>query len=802
MTHTTTAMEVIETVGSTTTEESGKVFLANRTHNVRRCLFMSGDYRTRWDVGVIGANIQIIRVINGVDQSPSVSTAHNIPANVPIEFQWRVEAGTIYGKTIAADVTPVETSFAPAADTMIFTKQGFASSFDGARILAASVCEVSPILNEVGQVAVVVRDGGIYASYNGTGWELLLANAFPTTARVAFVERDGVNYAFGGGKGYVIDVAAEGADRVKEWGDELDADWTDATTGRLPGATLVSPGVYKKGTTSATVGEYYGDRVCLGAGRNAYLSASGDEFTPHRWNPAEPVVGAAVIVAPISDLIVAMKRTPWDTLLFAGQRTLHEVFAPTALAQVQKVERSSTIGVTGPNSFCEGKNSEILAHGFYGVYIVTSQGVPTSLNSIVLTEGIGIPQGEAASWYVSIVRDEKRQAVLVFQTPAANFQGRHWFYYEPVGAYSPMLGGWYEITMQAHQQPSLVLQWNGEPHLFCMDGFVRKFSDAANDDDGWAIDSKLPLALIDPGLIDADSVVDRVTVELSDASSPVRLVVVGGHSAENAYDVSGRTLATHELGPGQQPAVVGQRAPAIVATMQPANGGVFAVEAVTADVEAADKLDSGPPVLAPAVGEPCTSPVPGTGGDGGGDDGGGGGGGGGETCVSYSVPEITDSVCPLIEVLFGTYECEPPYLRVPETAAFFGAEARYGGRSDYLDVELEAQVFDDFNALVSVSLWARGDTAADCVAGSVFKTGPETATVNISQEGGILATKDVTWVDGGTLVFHVEDSVAWVSFAGEGISVPITKKTAGYVGIKTGSKGHRQTFKITDLRCN
>lgn len=171
----------------------------------------------------------------------------------------------------------------------------------------------------------------------------------------------------------------------------------------------------------------------------------------------------------------------------------------------------------------------------------------------------------------------------------------------------------------------------------------------------------------------------------------------------------------------------------------------------------------------------------------------------------YNLPYIINATCGQFDLLAGDWECAPPYMRIPVSGAFGGADARYNAFSDYQDISVYSEIWEgtDGGEIVEAGVYLRGTSISD----SIYCAYNKPAGKLYLYENGVFVAESlpVAFVEGGELSVTVNGGTLYAYYPGLFASLLwpfLTILDPGYVGLGASSKGHYQTLTILDQRCS
>lgn len=560
-------------------------------------LFASPDGCTRYEAGVVGANVVIQEVVynaapvvltNGstgdVPGAGACSAAHGLTTGVPFKLSVYV-----YDSTIEVLIDGVQKLVHRVLETeySVVNVQvsghvhfGFASSVAGAVVQSAKTYDlVDAEPGPATEVLFAVCDRNVWYSTDGVNMQPVSGSGGGVGAfgdgLVEMVESDGIVYGLGGGYAREINPTTLQV-----------TDWT-ATAGTFPGSSGLGAGQSRMRMLSSLVSRpiLAGDKTDP---QNLWAPAIGD---PEDFDTAADTPGRAFALntsfpGKVGQPITCIAQLSGQSLLIGcGSQTWVMSGDPAlALPNIELLSLSS--GLSGQRSATLVNTGAAIAHSFDGVFIVAG-GAMASLSQGVISEGIQIPASERADYYITITRDPGRQLTFLFVTPIDGSAGLHFAYSERIGGMTPGRGGFYPIVFGDNAvQPVSACMFRGELILGTLDGRLVKLSDAATTDDGSNFTTLVSLAfpVVDAGM---DVIVKRMALTPSLASASFSWTIYGGRTLEEAFDGANRWLVragTFNAGAPLKPEAHAVRAPALVLALT-ATGTRLQVEGV--DVELA-----------------------------------------------------------------------------------------------------------------------------------------------------------------------------------------------------------------------
>lgn len=232
----------------------------------------------------------------------------------------------------------------------------------------------------------------------------------------------------------------------------------------------------------------------------------------------------------IGEPITAMIPTTEDFVLFGALGSTWIMRGdPTVGGRLDNLSRR--VGIIGPDSWAYGPNSSVFFESRDGLYMVPpgAGGFPQSISEEVLPGEL--QNINTVTKHVVMQYDVVRRGLLIFVTTAGKTSG-FWYDFEVPG-FSPLEQASTPrsvFTSLRYEADSIA---NADVILGCRDGFLRRYSEGAVDDDGTPIKTFLtfgpfPVAS-QPHL---DGVIQQLQLILGENSAPVTWEVYVGSTAE------------------------------------------------------------------------------------------------------------------------------------------------------------------------------------------------------------------------------------------------------------------------------
>jgi hypothetical protein len=312
----------------------------------------------------------------------------------------------------------------------------------------------------------------------------------------------------------------------------------DPATGVVE-AVVASSGSVPTGETVLAV---YRDRIFLAGQTNAwYCSRLGD---PTDWSlsdamedPGRAIQGQLSDAAKIGDVVTAMVPIHDQALVMATENSLWVLRGGPTTGQIENV--SEQVGIIGPNAWALDPEGTLVFLSTDGVYVWGggSRAAPTRFSGERLPDELR--EVDASTTTISMVYDAVERGFHLFLTPSSG-SATHWWIDVESKAFWPQIlpDAMQPVDTCYHAEGGL-----GEAILACDDGYIRRFVEGQEDDDGTAIDSHV---LIGPVRLSKDDTHDALLAELhgvmdevsNNNGGTVTWRVVHGKSAAQAADAA------------------------------------------------------------------------------------------------------------------------------------------------------------------------------------------------------------------------------------------------------------------------
>lgn len=542
---------------------------------VQAVLLASPDGGSGIRVGVVGSNITIRSWAFGVAGTTHATAAHGLTAGEPYTLEVR-RRGTIVEAFLNGSATAA-VSWTNSGGTWEGQEHhGFVGHDDGARVARATVCGLKPSRSTAKTVLVVVCNGGVYA-YENRSLRTLSAAAFGADSDVWAVVKDQKVYAGDGRFAKIIDPSANTV-----------VPWTP-TAGYLPGQD--TDGERTAGECSATVACVFFNRIALGGAdddpQNIILSKIDD---PLDWDTAADTIGRAygndTDGSKVGEPVRAMIQAATGELVVGCDNAMFVWSGDPTFEVPRIVPAQGSEGISGAYAVLKVMEGVTLAHSPSGLFIIAgNQAIQFSHGT--LTDILRIDADAIEDYHILLGRDPKRQMTHLFLTSRASGSSTHIAYDERGGGWAPNSGPFLPETLPDAAGPTAIGAYEGQMVLGSRDGYLYVFEDAAEDDDGTAIDFLCSM-LVKAGDGLHDTIIDRLLLSLAKTSDDARISIYGGLTPEEAVDTTDRRLllrTTVKVAHRNRPILRAVRAPALCIEIEAADGGQIDLEGLEASID-------------------------------------------------------------------------------------------------------------------------------------------------------------------------------------------------------------------------
>jgi hypothetical protein len=297
------------------------------------------------------------------------------------------------------------------------------------------------------------------------------------------------------------------------------------------------------------------------------LVVCNDAFTPHAWfmsasgyplnwdygdsgviTPPGEALGIAAAVAGTNSEFAGLIGEPLittipvndDILIFACRTSFYALRGnPRLGGQIDNISRE--IGIVGIAAWCRTPDGKLFCMTPDGLYQITlAQAIPVS-RDIIPQELLGLSDDR---YEVSLNYDVARRGIVIACTATMGGENINFFFDERTGGFFP------ELFVDGHMAFSSITYQPGGVSMptvlwGCKDGYVRKFEDAAEDDDGTDFDSYCYYGPVRLGRGEySDGMLHEIVCVMDEDSNDVTLSAQVGHSAQIAKRNASRFSTT------------------------------------------------------------------------------------------------------------------------------------------------------------------------------------------------------------------------------------------------------------------
>lgn len=571
--------------------------------NVKCFAFGTYDGRNCWEGGIQGANVIIRQVSFATAAAASATAAHGLTAGVPFEMEMRVVERTISVFLNGATVAAVTYEIPANNDKLGFRGYGLVGTVNNTRVVSFEIGELVPAVLVRNKIFCAVAAGRLFASIDGDTLREIARGVARETGYVCLVEYRARVYIFDGQKGRIFD--------------PVTLTVTNTPDG-LPGSAGVgTTTIYQAVTHFARLYAYTVDDP-----QNLYASRLNDGDD---WDTADDTAGHAFTL-PIAraglagQVIRCINVAGGNALAIGCGSSAWALQGDPARGQINLMPLSLSVGASGPTSMYLADEGFVLMHGPAGLSTVQAGGL-SSVNDLVLTEGIQYDPEDRDDFTVSVVRDPLHKLVWVFMRRAEG-ESLHFAYSERVGGFTRDGGGMFPVAFPDGMNPTAAIVWDSKVLIGCEDGYIRTLDYSTDADfDGEDIESYCPFEQVNEPEIENDTILTRLYLVLASWSDPVHARVWRGQTPEQAFDPDiralgyDRTLQWHSAGGAPGAITQPVRAPCVVVEMYAASGR-WGVEAMETTTEVAQITTRHAWPVRPAPGSLCTFPGAGSSGTG------------------------------------------------------------------------------------------------------------------------------------------------------------------------------------------
>jgi hypothetical protein len=268
--------------------------------------------------------------------------------------------------------------------------------------------------------------------------------------------------------------------------------------------------------------------------QNWFMSAVNNpldyDYAPASATPTQAVAGNSSQAGMVGDLVNCLLPYTDDALIFGGDHTIHVLQGdPMAGGQLDLI--TNTIGMAYGRPYTMDPAGGIYFFGSRGgVYRMTPGSTPLQLNTRIVD---ALRDVDWSDTLVRMVWDDRDQGLYLFITSLSQAATTHWYWDSRNDAWWPLVFG------NSDHSPKAVHVYDGDDPadrvllLGCQDGYLRQFDEAAEDDDGTAIESFVVIGPLSNTSLD-DFILKDLQAVLDDASGGVTATVHVGRTAQSA----------------------------------------------------------------------------------------------------------------------------------------------------------------------------------------------------------------------------------------------------------------------------
>lgn len=266
------------------------------------------------------------------------------------------------------------------------------------------------------------------------------------------------------------------------------------------------------------------------------------DYFPATTNQTQAVAGNNSDAGKLGDIITALIPYSDDLLIMGGDHTIWVLRGdPAAGGVIDNI--SYQTGISGPDAWAFDPDGNLYFLGANTLWILAagaqSQPVPISRDRLdTFLSNINYNTDR-----VRLVWDRDQHGLHIFVTPTSKGASapKHFWYCKRTNGFWPM-------SYPNDQGPTAAFTFDADDPddravlIGTWDGYIRYLNEAATDDDGTAINSYVTFAPMMLSTDEGESKITKITPIMATGSSPVRLEVYAGETAEDVTsDASGAT---------------------------------------------------------------------------------------------------------------------------------------------------------------------------------------------------------------------------------------------------------------------
>ncbi len=265
--------------------------------------------------------------------------------------------------------------------------------------------------------------------------------------------------------------------------------------------------------TGATAVAVYRDRAVWAKGHIWSMSRQGDHldysYSDDAADSARAVAATNAEAGQLGQPIVALANHGDDYLVFFCEYSIWVLRGDPAYGG-QLDNLSHQVGLVGPHAWCYGPSQEIIFLSRDGLYVFAVGAEASLVNLSREKMPRELRDVDRTASYISMEYDSQDRGVHIFITPRAETQATHWWYDWNNQSFWP-------VQVPATMQAASALAYAESPSdsrfvmIGGLDGYVRRFSTSAGDDDGTDIEAYV---LVGPYRLGGDMAHDGILSEL------------------------------------------------------------------------------------------------------------------------------------------------------------------------------------------------------------------------------------------------------------------------------------------------
>lgn len=541
LTHTGTTLEVWDLLDDTQDVPGSftlRVPFQSVDHEIRVCVLMSADGKTRWEAGFANdglnstggalatSKVMLRRYVQGVAEQVIVGNDanHGIAAGIPGELVVTVTSSTIVVLVQTSGVSGTTFTYTNSTPPtyLEYARIGIASDVNNAVAGPCVLTELTAIPQSISNLLGACAGGSIFGCYDGTvplpSWTQIAFRVMPPSGPVSACNFQAKSYFLGGQSCYEVD-------------------WVNRTATLLTANAGSLPGQTEAGVFGATIVREFGPRLIFAYKNELWFSAVDD---PRDWDTGDTIDGSAVVLI-FDEPIVAIETNTMLNFMLVSTASCMYVLQGDPIVFAGNLTRALIargVSATGPDAMWTTDDGRIMVGAQSGLWLVSGPVPPINISQQTLRKYITI-SGPVSKYHQQIVQEPGKGVIYSFMSRTDDGDAVHVVYDYASAGFDPSAGGYFIDTYFDTDGPTASALWNGRVVTGWSDGDVLSFAEnesAGPVDDGEAFGDKAfcYTTLIDDDGVSNNIILDRVSVTLGVGSDPVRMYVYGGQSAEAA----------------------------------------------------------------------------------------------------------------------------------------------------------------------------------------------------------------------------------------------------------------------------